>query len=225
VIPCLISALSPQGALIARKESDPLCAAGIQKGEGSKGSVEQKTMAEITTKIPKQFNAGETVVFKQYDSSLYPQSQGFTQKFSINGATAKVIDGTFADGIWTFELKAKDNTFTPGIYSLYGYATKGADDTEETYTLYKQPLTIEASLKAGSAADQRSQYQQELDLLNAVIKQFEEDGLLSVTIGTRTYQRMELQALQKQRQLVIRQINLELYNGKRKKYFVKLSNY
>ncbi|MFA6109791.1 MAG: hypothetical protein WDA75_13580 [Candidatus Latescibacterota bacterium] len=182
-------------------------------------------MAEITTIIPKKFTAGETIVFHQYDSSLYPQSSGFVQKCTINGTGGKkTITANFSGGIWTFTLKANENIFTAGIYSLYLFATKGADATEETYGIKKVSLTIEASLKTETLVDQRSQAQQELDLLNTIIKAFVEDGLAEVTVGTRTYRRVELKALQEQRRAVEKTLNSEQRGGKRKRYLWKLSN-
>lgn len=182
-------------------------------------------MAEITTKIPSKFTAGETVTFRQYDSSLYPQSSGFAQKCTINGVGGKkIIVGQYAAGVWTFTLKASENTFTAGIYSIYIFATKGADAAEETYGLAKQPLTIEASLKTETQTDQRSQWQQELDTLNTIIKQFEQDGLVSVTNGLRTYTRADLKSLHEMRKSVMKQLNSENRSGKRKKYFMKLGN-
>ncbi len=182
-------------------------------------------MAELTLTIPKKFTAGETIVFHQYDSSLYPQSSGFVQKYTINGTGGKkTITGDFADGVWTFTLKANENIFTAGIYSLYLFATKGADAAEETHGLAKVTLTIEASLKVESQTDQRTQAQQELDLLNTIIKAFVQDGLAEVVVGTRTYRRYELKQLQEQRRETIKTVNAELRNGKRKRYLWKLGN-
>ena len=75
---------------------------------------------------PTEFRAGETVVWKMNDDVDFPQSSGWAAKATISGSGGnKEITATYSDGVWTFTLKAADNTLAAGSYLLYQFFTKG----------------------------------------------------------------------------------------------------
>lgn len=154
---------------------------------------------EYSYEEPTDIRSGETVTWKKTDFSAYPQSDGFTAKYSISGLVAntpKVITGAFANGEWTFELTATNNTLGAGSCILYGFITKGAGAAKETYPIYDPtPLIVAQSYETGVATDVRSHAQKMLDLIETTLQSFATDGINTVDIAGRSYTRENISEL------------------------------
>lgn len=163
---------------------------------------------------PQSFRAGETVTWKKKDLADYPQASGYTAKYSITNATGgKLIAGVFASGEWTFTLTAANNDLAAGDYTLYGYVTKGSGASEETVPMFfPAPLTVIASLKAGTAVDTRSFAVKALAQIETFILRVASNPSYEQTIAGRHFSRLNLLEASKFRNQMIAQVEQEELN-------------
>lgn len=166
----------------------------------------------ISRSEPLTINPGVTVKWQKVFNT-FPYADGFTRAFyTISGSAGNAtITGTYADGLFTFELTAALNTLAKGTYRLAGFVQSGADgDADmERYPIYNMPLIVTEGLAAAVTTDTRDQYQRELELINTAIENYVTDPVEEATAAGKSYRRPSIMTLQKLRQQLLAMIRME----------------
>lgn len=141
--------------------------------------------AEIPSKEPEQFRAGDTIKWKR-SLSDYKASESWVLKYAFRG-TPGVIDITSSasgDDHLVNEVAATTAAYSPGIFDVIGFVEKGND----RHTVFTSRIEVQPDLEAaGSSADYRSHVKKVLDAIEAVLenratKEIEESTIEGVAI-------------------------------------------
>lgn len=152
-------------------------------------------MAPTTpTGPPSQATAGDTWRWKVEDSATYPQSEGWSLKYQLVGAsTLSVVpvfqtSGDDVDTWLTVLALASTEGLTPGTYQLIGRMVGSGDyaGREDSYSLHA--LEVLRDPRTAFDGDFQSDAEKDLALINAEIKRRMTGGkaVESYSIGSRS---------------------------------------
>lgn len=142
--------------------------------------------APVPTCAPLSIVAGDTVAWSRSFAD-YPASAGWSLHYKLVGPSASYsVDATASGDAFAVTIPAATSVnYAPGNYSLQEYVSNDAGDR---YTTGITPLAIAANLAAAPSAgmDTRSDAQQMLDSVNAVLKGRAGEAEQQVTINGRS---------------------------------------
>ena len=137
-------------------------------------------MADILSKEPTEFRAGDTISWKR-SLDDYKASDSWVLNYAFRGA-AGTIDVTAtadSDDHLVSIAPSTSAAYSAGIYDVIGYVTKGSD----RYTVFSSRIEILVDLAtAGSSYDGRSHVKKTLDAIEAVLENRATKEILKSTI-------------------------------------------